>query len=359
MFPRVWRLAAVAAAALLALVPLPPNPVERFYARGLYPAMQPVVTGATNLSAFAALDVLVAGAVVWVGWRLVRRWRASRGRVRAAAAFVWDLAAGAASVYLAFLVLWGLHYQRQPPGERFAVESDRITAARLERLGGLAVARVNALYDRERDGDRLELQALAPELRPPFLRALDVLGTGWEPAPGRPKLSLVAQMFPLAGVDGLMNPLGLEVLVNPEALPFERPFLLAHEWAHLAGQARESEASFVAWLACLEGTRDMQYSAWLSTLIHVRRSLPPAAGARLPALDEGPRADLDAIRRRLARAEPMVTRATWRVYDGYLRANRVEAGLANYDEVVRLILGSTLAAAHVDAASRPAPTPPR
>ena len=37
---------------------------------------------------------------------------------------------------------------------------------------------------------------------------------------------------------------------------------------------------------------------------------------------------------------PGVSRAGWRVYDSYLKANRVEAGTASYDEVVRLVLGT-------------------
>jgi hypothetical protein len=35
--------------------------------------------------------------------------------------------------------------------------------------------------------------------------------------------------------------------------------------------------------------------------------------------------------------------AGWRVYDSYLKANRVEAGAASYGEVVRLALGARLA----------------
>jgi hypothetical protein len=37
---------------------------------------------------------------------------------------------------------------------------------------------------------------------------------------------------------------------------------------------------------------------------------------------------------------PGVSRAGWRVYNSYLKANRVEAGTASYDEVVRLVLGT-------------------
>jgi hypothetical protein len=36
---------------------------------------------------------------------------------------------------------------------------------------------------------------------------------------------------------------------------------------------------------------------------------------------------------------PRVASAGWRVYDSYLKANRVEAGTTSYDEVVRLVLG--------------------
>ncbi|HXE79447.1 MAG TPA: DUF3810 family protein, partial [Vicinamibacterales bacterium] len=272
-----------------------------------------------------------------------RRWRTARSAAGAAIAVAWDVAVFAACAYLAFLLLWGLNYRRLPAEERFAVEPDRVTEERLVRLGEIAVERVNALYDARRDLRRFELEVLATDLQAPFRRAVEALGQGWQPAHGRPKLSLVARLFPFAGVDGLMNPFALEVMVNPEALPFERPFLLAHEWAHLAGQARESDASFVAWLTCVVGTRDMQYSGWLPALLHVRRSLPrPRGDALLSKLEAGPRKDLEAIRRRLARAEPLVTRAAWHVYDTYLRANRVESGLANYDEAAMLILGSRL-----------------
>jgi hypothetical protein len=61
------------------------------------------------------------------------------------------------------------------------------------------------------------------------------------------------------------------------------------------------------------------------------------------ALAPGPRADLQAIRDRFAReVNPVVSTAGWRVYDSYLKANRVQAGAASYAEVVRLVLGVQL-----------------
>jgi hypothetical protein len=37
-----------------------------------------------------------------------------------------------------------------------------------------------------------------------------------------------------------------------------------------------------------------------------------------------------------------VSAAGWRVYDQYLKVNRVDEGTASYAEVVRLVLGTNL-----------------
>ena len=60
----------------------------------------------------------------------------------------------------------------------------------------------------------------------------------------------------------MVNPFGLEVIANPDLLPFERPFVAAHEWGHLAGYADEAEANFVGWLTCVRASPSQQYSGW-------------------------------------------------------------------------------------------------
>jgi hypothetical protein len=72
----------------------------------------------------------------------------------------------------------------------------------------------------------------------------------------------------------------------------------------------------------------------------ISRGDRPALMARL---DAGPRSDLRAIAARVARdLKPRVSAAGWRVYDRYLKANRVEAGTASYAQVVRLVLGTRI-----------------
>jgi hypothetical protein len=177
-------------------------------------------------------------------------------------------------------------------------------------------------------------------LRASFAAAQSLLVDAPPAEPGRLKRSLLGLWFRWTTVDGMVNPFALEVLANPDLLPWERPFVAAHEWAHLAGFAHEAEANFLGWLACVRGDAPAQYSGWLFLYWQIAGEVSRKDSSELAeALDEGPRRDIAAIVERLQRGQlPRLSRASWRVYDGYLRANRVEEGVRSYGEVVSLIL---------------------
>jgi hypothetical protein len=130
--------------------------------------------------------------------------------------------------------------------------------------------------------------------------------------------------------------------VHPDLLPFERPFVLAHEWGHLAGQADEAEASAVGWLACLNGPPAAAYSASLYLIMEAAAALPPAVRrTAVSGLDPAVRADLLAIADRVQRQQhPAVQDAAQRAYNEFLKANRVEDGTASYGRALTLILAS-------------------
>jgi hypothetical protein len=141
-------------------------------------------------------------------------------------------------------------------------------------------------------------------------------------------------------VDGMVNPFALEVMANPDLLPIELPFVAAHEWAHLAGYADESEANFVGWLTCVQGDARAKYSGWMFLYWQLAGEVSADDRVLLARmLESGPRRDIDDIAERLRRGRwPLLQQSSWKVYDQYLKANRVEAGVRSYGLVVTLIL---------------------
>lgn len=327
-----------------AILPVPRRIVETTYSRGVYLSFQPLVTAWSNTVRFALLDPLVVAAGVALAAAGIEAWRRSgRGRrVRAVLAGLGRVSVLAAAAYLAFLGCWGLNYRRLPLAERLDYRDDRINEDALERLATLAVDELNALHDRAHGKAWPDPDALVEAMRPAFEERQRQLGFERLALAGTPKRTVFGFYFRWTSVAGMTNPYCLEVLLTPDALGFERPALLAHEWGHLAGFAHESEAGFIGWLTALAAGDQARYSAWLDLYPRVAAALSPHRFEQVSTrLADGPRRDYRAIELRLARgAVPMLRNSAWKGYEGFLRANRVSEGLASYDGVVKLAAGT-------------------
>jgi hypothetical protein len=337
------RVALVAAAVGCAFVPLQPRAVERVYSTGLYPVLQPLVTSASNTAPFAVLDpVLVAVVAAWLA--LGMRDLARAGVWRASARMVGRTLVWSAALYLLFLVLWGFNYRRVRLADRLPFDASAVTEQAAARLASIAVDRVNRLHAAAHEDGWLTARAIDPALAGAFERTMGELDLPRTFVVARPKRTWLDPYLTRAGVAGVTDPLFLETMVASDLLPFERSFVVAHEWSHLAGIADEGEANFAGWLTCLRGSAADQYSGWLFLYGELARALRPRERTALAAtLGAGPRDDLRAVRDRLARhVSPEISAAGWRVYDSYLKANRVDAGAASYAEVVHLALGVRL-----------------
>jgi hypothetical protein len=331
----------VAVAIAAALVPLPPAIVERVYSTGIYPVLQNAVTRGSNVTSFALLDaLLIAVGVAWIALisldALRVRWL---GWCRVAGRAALRTATIAAAAYLAFLGAWGLNYRRMPIVEKLPFEERAVTIDAARDLGRRSARELNSLYEpaaasRNRASGDADLAGA-------FSAALRAVGSAGLTRPARPKRTLLDPYFLSAGVDGMTDPFFLETLVASDLLPFERPFVVAHEWGHLAGFADEGEANFIGWLTCIRGSPEVRYSGWLFLYREVTSGLSERDRTGIvDALAAGPRADLHAIAERIRRhRRPKVAAAGWKAYDTYLKANRVEAGAGSYAEVVRLVLG--------------------
>src|SRR5688500_9577021 len=206
----------------------------------------------------AMLDIALVALLVVVAARYARGIRAHGWR-RASVRLARTLLTATAVVYLLFLASWGLNYRRVPLEVKLDFDQSRINREAAVRLATQAVERLNTGH----------VAAHALPFRPDVLRhsfvdAQLTLGDSGRAVTGRPKRSLFGLYFKRAAIDGMTVPIALEIILNPDLLPVEQPSVLAHEWAHLAGYADESEANFVGWIAGVRSQDPVaRYSAWL------------------------------------------------------------------------------------------------
>ena len=139
---------------------------------------------------------------------------------------------------------------------------------------------------------------------------------------------------------GVTLPFLPEAHISAELYDHEKAFIIAHEKAHLYGRALESEANYIAILACLSSDKAaVRYSGVYTLTALLLASLPRAE--RLSWYSQMSRYtqrnfQAPAIRR-LSKNKRLVSFLR-RFYSAYLMTQRVEDGIANYSAALKLVL---------------------
>jgi hypothetical protein len=355
---RIFQLALMAAAILVAVFRPGPLTVEDVYGRRVYPVIQANLTSLSNRSPIALIDVglVVLVAIVVVIW--VRSFRrAQKKRLRAIGSALLSTCALAAMVYLWFLLTWGFNYARQPLDARLPYDPSRISPAAVRALAEFAIAEANRTHAAAHAAGFPAIDAMP---RPLITALQDVereLGRPRTTVMAKPRWSILSPFFRASTVSGMCDPFFLETLLNPDLTGPERPIVLAHEWAHLSGYAPEDEASFVGLLAALRAGPAAEYSAWLDLAMTAASQLQPVTQQLVfKNLADGPRRDRMAIYQRVmgARIET-VDRVAWATYDQALRSQGVEEGVQSYSRVIELVLGTNFVPIPVPKPHDPSP----
>jgi hypothetical protein len=324
--------------------------VEYAYARSIYPRISSILTTATGWASFSIAEVVVvilalAGLVAVVrGTR--RAWRTpARGRAFGDALFRITLAASA--TYLAFLLLWGLNYQRQPlaasvglpmeeprPGELAAACADLIERSDVMR----------ASLDEDGHGVVFVRGGIPGALSRASLgfRALD---DAWPVVAGdvvHAKRVLLSPVLARLGISGIFMPFTGEANVNTTLPEWTLPFVAAHEVAHQRGFAREDEANYLAYASCARHPDPAaRYSAALEGSLFALAALrvsDPTAWAKLhDKRSAAVKRDLEALEAWRRRYESRAADVHEKVNDAYLRAQGQD-GVVTYGRMVDLLL---------------------
>ena len=316
------------AVALLTLIAswvaaFPPGLVERWYARATFPMISRFAEKVADAVAFSWLDIaLPLGFALGLVLLYRRRWLLLLNLI--------------AALYLVFFWTWALNYHRQPLISKFPLDTAKTQPAAIEKFTVRAATEINRLY-LAKQGIPYDENDTGEEARRRVRHVVQVIdGTDWEAA-HRIKISrLINPWFRAAGVDGMFNPAGQEPVISSTVLDVERPFVIAHELAHVRGYPDEGDANVIAAFATLMSEKPaFQYSGWLSLWLYLRNP----EFDRL--MEPGPHADLERIFNRANKEQISWINDLQRVaLDWFLKANHVEQGVRSYSRVVLLTAGT-------------------
>ncbi len=296
--------------------------VEQWYARSIFPLISGIARRIADAVRFSWLDLVIPVGFVSTAWLILRRqWK-------------WLLNL-AAAFYLILFWSWALNYHRERLSSKLQVDVSHMNAGAIDDFTMRAAAELNRLY-KEKEELTYDEAGTLEEARRRVRRVIGIIdGKDWD-APHRVKVSWIAnRWFRAAGIDGMFNPIGHEPIVSETLLDIERPFVVAHEFAHVQGYPDEGDANVIAALATLMSSNPaFQYSGWLNLWLYLRNR------DRDRLLDSGPREDLQRIFSRLRRERiEWISHLQSLVLDWFLKANSVEQGIRSYSRVVLLVAG--------------------
>jgi len=314
---------------------------EKIYYRAFFADVVPILGPIADAIPFSIHEAIAIGLLVLIfraGIRLIRRRRCPRvvffaTLKRSLRGFFIITAWGIALFYF----LWGFNYFRPRLTEKSAYSEERISR---EAILSLLNDCVIALRELEQEQSPGFTDTMLPEIDAAVAHAAKTL-YGVEIRSAKRIKYFLSGILSLGSFSGISLPLLPEAHIAADLYDHEKPFVIAHEKAHLQGCAPESEANYIAILACLSAKNPaIRYSGVFALTSLLISALPKNERAIwISRLSTHTIRNLQAPAIRLHSKNKKII-ALWRaLYGSYLRAQRIHDGMANYSAALKLVLG--------------------
>lgn len=309
-----------------------------WYARAVYPSLSAVLSRFSSWFPVSAGDCFIYGSIAgllgYLVYALVRRRRISRALRHSVEYLAW--------VYVWFYLAWGLNYFREDFFTRTGIVYAAYSPERFQSFLNTYVDSLNAAWV---PVERIDSAQVTAVVRKGYQEMPGRFGVNRPSSYLRPKTMLFTRLMSGVGVMGYMGPFFTEFNLNGQLLPVQYPATYAHEMAHVLGISNEAEANLYSYLICTgSDVPEIRFSGYFSLLSYV-------LGNAYGVLDKGEYERLvERIRPEIkelynqkvaywqALYSPAIGRAQDIVYDFFLKGNKIPTGMANYSEVIALLI---------------------
>ena len=240
-----------------------------------------------------------------------------------------------------FQVTLGFGYHQVPLAEQLAFPDTAVTAENVAQTAQLLAARA-AQTRSDADYTNRTVSGYGRQLRAVYRRLAETYPV-YRGYAARPKPALLSVGMSYLGVGGLYSPFTCEAIVSTDCTEPALPFTVAHELSHSLLVAREEEANFSGFLACISSDdAALQYSGYFTGLLYTCTAYynadPEGYREFLSTLDEGVRSDLAAYSKHVSQYRGWANDLQSDVNDLFLKSNGQKAGVESYGLMVDLLV---------------------
>lgn len=322
-----------------------------WYQERFYPVVSKVINAVTDKVPFSLAEMLLYLLVITVVvYTLVQLFRlfTRRYRIWRLVAYIMNIGMTAAILYFSFMLLWGINYHGPTLAERLDLPEQPRTIAELYRLCDDLLSDCLTLRQQVQENDlgvftysvsRQQVLVQASLCYQNIADAYPLYAVKY----GSPKSVAFSKGLSYADITGIFIPFTMEPNVNFDVPNLYFAATSCHEMAHLYGIAREDEANFSAYLACMSSdSPDMRYSASMLALTHAMNQLYSADAQGYTALraqySEGMERDLRNNSMYWMQFEGPVAETSTQMNNAYLKSNAQQDGVKSYGRMVDLLL---------------------
>ena len=246
-------------------------------------------------------------------------------------------------IYAWFYLAWGVNYFGKDFYERTSIPKANYDSLAYDKFINKFCDSLNSTFiDRDTNLVQCDMRI---DIETQYNTICSIYNLPKLPSIYKPKSMLYSRVYAAVGVTGYYGPLLSEIHLNSYLLADEKPFLMAHETAHLLGVTSEAEANLYGYLVTTSSSnKAIRFSGYFemipfvlnnyrktvndSTYAKVYQSINP----EIFKLYNENRKHWSSLKRERAKKVQSVAHNT------YLKVNNIPQGVANYSEVVALIL---------------------
>jgi hypothetical protein len=325
--------------------------VEKFYSTSIYPILSQAVGFLFGWMPFSAAEMILylgtIGLVVYIIYQLTMVF-IKKDRVLRAFRTILNLALIGSIGYFLFIGLWGLNYYRQPLASSLGYTVTPRSVSDLKKLCTSLAKTANELrpgLTEDKNGAMVLSAGKQAELKKvtEAYKSLSKTFPLFKTSYGPPKPVLFSRYMSYTDTEGIYIPLTVESNINMDMPDSAIPSAACHEIAHKYGYAREDEANFIAYLACMSsGDREMMYSGTLLALTISMNALSSYDGDGYWKIADtycdGMRRDFDKESTYWKQFEGPVAETSGKMNNAYLKSNKQADGVNSYGRMVDLLL---------------------